>query len=228
MFWTISLLITAYLAGSIPFGLVLGKIARGVDIRKTGSGNIGTANAVRALGPFWGGMTLLGDALKATIPVLAAMNLNHWAPGTVPQGLDMWLPPLVGLMAVLGHNYSLFLGFTGGKGIATSFGVFAAMEWRAALIGFILYLAIISLTKISSLGSLTGSLSIPVLMVLFRTPLPYTVFAFLAVAMAFYTHRANIGRLIRGEERKITDKAKSLETPVSGGEKQEPDNKNSD
>ena len=118
----------------------------------------------------------------------------------------------------MGHNHSIFLGFKGGKGIATSFGAFAAMEWRAALIGFILYVVIIAITKVSSLGSLAGSLSIPILMFFFRTPTPYVTFAFLAVAMAFYTHRENIGRLIRGEERKITGKAKmpSAESPQGG------------
>ena len=81
MLWTILLPIIAYLIGSIPFGLLLGKVVKGVDIRDVGSGNIGTANAARALGPFWGGVTLVGDALKATIPVLIAINVLKWAPG---------------------------------------------------------------------------------------------------------------------------------------------------
>ena len=213
MIWIILVTIAAYLVGSIPIGLILCKKIKGVDIRTIGSGNIGTANAIRALGPLWGGMVFLGDCLKGAVPVLVIMGINKWAPGSIPQNLYYLSQVTVGFASIMGHNYSIFLGFTGGKGIATSFGVFVVLDWRAAVLSFLVWVICIAATKISSLGSLMGSLSLPILLLIFKAPIEYIAFSFIATAFAFYKHRENIGRLLRGEERKISDKPKEKAKP---------------
>ena len=206
MIWIFILAIVSYLIGSIPFGLIVGKYIKGIDIRTIGSGNIGTANAVRALGPFWGGMVFLGDCLKGALPVLAVLLISKMMPGAIPANLFLTAQVIGGLAAIIGHNYSVFLGFTGGKGIATSFGAFVVLNWKVALLSLLIWIICIVLTKISSLGSLLGSLAVPILLIVFKSPVEYIVFGFIACLFAFYKHRANIGRLLRGEERKISQK----------------------
>jgi acyl phosphate:glycerol-3-phosphate acyltransferase len=207
MVWVAVIAIFGYLLGAIPFGVIIGKSMKGIDIRDVGSGNIGTANAIRALGPFWGGLVFLGDVAKGVIPVLLATRIPAWIPGSIPANLVPYSQVLSGFLAIIGHNKSVFLKFSGGKGIATSFGVFLALDWKAALLGLLLFGIVVGISKISSLGSLTGAISLPTLMIIFKDPIPLVVFAFIASALAFYMHRENIGRLMRGEERKITDKA---------------------
>ncbi len=206
MIWIIILAIVSYLIGSIPFGLIAGKYIKGIDIRTIGSGNIGTANAIRALGPFWGGMVFLGDCLKGALPILAVILISKLMPGVIPANLFLIAQVVCGFAAILGHNYSFLLGFTGGKGIATSFGAFVVLNWKVALLSFLIWVICIILTKMSSLGSLLGSLAVPVLLIVFKSPMEYIVFGFVACIFAFYKHRANIGRLLRGEERKINQK----------------------
>jgi acyl phosphate:glycerol-3-phosphate acyltransferase len=192
-------LVLAYFLGSIPFGIIFGKLFKGIDIRSHGSGNIGAANAFRALG-LWGGLTvLLGDMVKGLLPVICA---RYFASGeTLP-----YLQVLSGIIAIVGHNYSLFLGFKGGKGIATSFGVILALNWVIALLCLVVWGLMVVITKYSSLGSLAGSFMLPVLMALFREPLPYLVFGIIACLFAFHAHRGNIKRLLEGKEMKITEK----------------------
>lgn len=220
MIWIFILTIASYLIGSIPFGLIAGKYIKGIDIRTIGSGNIGTANAVRALGPFWGGMVFLGDCLKGSLPVVAVILISRFSPSSIPENLIFTTQVVAGLAAILGHNYSIFLGFTGGKGIATSFGVFVVLNWKVAVLSFLVWVICIILTKISSLGSLLGSLAVPILLIIFKSPLEYIVFGFVATIFAFYKHRENIGRLLRGEERKINQKDGKNEEVVKE-EKQE-------
>lgn len=200
------LVLIGYLLGSIPFGLIIGKGIKGIDIRDIGSGNIGTANAIRALGPFWGGMVFAGDVLKGVLPVILAVWLGKTFPGTIPAAATPYCHVLAGLASIIGHNNSLFLNFKGGKGIATSFGVFIALDWRPALIGFLIWGLTVIITKYSSLGSLLGALSLPISMIILKQPLPYAIFAAAATVLAFYKHRENIQRLLKGEEKKITDK----------------------
>jgi len=206
MVFIIIFILISYLNGSIPYGLLITKKVKGIDIRTVGSGNIGTANAIRAVGFKWGAVVLLCDVLKGALPVLLVMGISKWNPGLIPLKLINLTVVLVGFAAILGHNHSIFLKFTGGKGIATSLGVFLALKWPVALIALVIWGIAVFATKYSSLGSLLGSLSMPFLMILFKTPAEYIVFAFIACAFAFYKHRANIGRLIRGEERKINER----------------------
>jgi glycerol-3-phosphate acyltransferase PlsY len=217
MLWTLILSVLGYVLGSIPFGVIIGKGVKGVDLRQVGSGNIGTANAFRALGPFWGTMVFAGDVLKGVLPVLLAASLPRWIPGSIPVSLQFWAQALAGFSAIIGHNYPVFLGFSGGKGIATSFGVFLVLEWKAALLSLLVWVVIILATRVSSLGSLLGALAVPSFMIYFKKPYPYALFAFITVAMAFYQHRGNIGRLLKGEERKITDKAEDEPAPAPSG-----------
>jgi acyl phosphate:glycerol-3-phosphate acyltransferase len=219
MVWIAILAIFGYFLGAIPFGVIIGKSMKGIDIRDVGSGNIGTANAIRALGPFWGGLVFLGDVAKGVIPVILVTWMPTLIPGSIPANLVPYSQVLSGFLSIIGHNNSIFLKFKGGKGIATSFGVFIALEWRAALLGLLLFGIVVGISKISSLGSLTGAISLPILMIVFKDPIPIVAFAFIASALAFYMHRENIGRLMRGEERKITDKAKVEQKPVETGDR---------
>lgn len=193
-----------YLFGSIPFGLIIGKILKGIDIRESGSGNIGAANAFRALGPVGGTLVLLFDIGKGLLPVLLApLCIKLFA----VQGEALPLIKVVaGFAAIMGHNYSMFLKFKGGKGIATSLGVIFALDWKIALICFTIWLLMVLTTRYSSLGSLSGSLMLPILMIVFKDPAPYIVFSTLACISAFYSHRGNIKKLIQGKELKITEK----------------------
>jgi len=205
--WIILLTAISYIAGSVPFGILIGKGVKGIDIREVGSGNIGTANAIRALGPFWGGLVFVCDVLKGALAVLAAVWLPRWFPGMIPVPVQPFLHVFCGLASIIGHNNSMFLKFKGGKGIATSFGVFVSLEWKAALLSLIVYVIIVAITRLSSLGSLLGCVALPVLMIVFKCPVIYIVFAFTASAIAFYKHRENIKRLAKGEERKITEQS---------------------
>jgi len=217
VFWIIILVLLGYISGSVPYGLIIGKKFKGIDIREIGSGNIGTANAIRAMGPLLGGIVFLCDSVKGSIPVLLASGINKWFPGAIPANLVNLTLALVGFAAIMGHNYPVFLGFKGGKGIATSFGVFVVLCWKAALLSLLVWAVVVAVSRYSSLGSLTGSLSLPILMIVFKSPVEFIIFGFIACAFAFYKHRANIGRLLRGEERKIMGKRK----PEAGGRKTE-------
>jgi len=187
------LLLTAYLAGSLPFGLWLVRAVKGVDVRSFGSGNTGTINVFRVGGTGLGIAVFSLDVLKGFVPVWIA-------------GLLAFPPPLVvavGLAAIIGHNWSLYLKFSGGKGVATSLGVVIALSWPAALIAFAIYLAVVLATRYSSLASMTAAVAAPVIMWRFDAPPAYIGFGVLAALFVLYRHRANIGRLARGEELKL-------------------------
>ncbi len=207
MIWIVLLLAASYLLGAVPFGVIVSTKIKGVDIRQVGSGNIGTANAIRALGPFWGGAVFLGDALKGVLPVLAAKYLCSTMPAAIPKGMEALIIVLAGLIAIIGHNFPIYLGFKGGKGVATSFGVFLALNPLAALSGLGIWILTVLTTKLASLGSLLASLALPIFMYIFKAPIEFMIFGVIATIFVFWMHRANIGRLVRGEERKITDKA---------------------
>jgi len=193
------LVIAAYLVGSVPFGIIVGKLAKGVDLRDQGSGNIGAANAIRTLGPVLGIMVLAGDVLKGSLAVYYLPTLlGPFSAGDLPTARV-----IAALLAIIGHNYSVFLGFKGGKGIATSLGALLCLDYRAALVGVGLWIVLVGLTRFSSVGSMVGSASIPIWMFATRQPAAYKVFAVLAALFAIYKHRANIGRLMAGTENRL-------------------------
>lgn len=201
-FWTIALLVAAYVIGAIPFGQLLAK-ASGKDLTQTGSGNTGAANAYRTLGVKGGALVLLADMLKGTLVALLA----HIAllPGfAVPVAKAVF-----GLLAVLGHNYSVFRRFRGGKGIATTFGVVLAMSPKVALLAGLVWLSCVSLTKYPSVGSLCAVVSMPLLMAYAKGDLPSIIFCVLAAGLAILRHRENLERLRQGRELQYDERPRS-------------------
>lgn len=188
------LVIASYLIGSIPFGLVLGKAA-GVDVRAMGSGNIGATNVARLVGKKLGGLTLVFDALKAILPMLAAAWLLEDG-----SRREFWVA-LCGGAAFLGHLYPLYLGFKGGKGVATALGIFFYLAPAAALIDLLIFVGVVYNWGYVSLGSLTAALMMPGLVWLLTGSLSNSVLAFAIGVLIWVKHRDNIVRLMQHEEK---------------------------
>jgi glycerol-3-phosphate acyltransferase PlsY len=192
-----------YVFGCFSTGYFVGKMNR-VDIRKYGSGNIGTTNALRTLGAKAGVITLAGDALKAVIPILLVRFL-------IFPGFDrlQLLVLYTGLGVVLGHNYPAWMHFKGGKGIAATGGVFAAFDPLIIPIGLPLFILVVAVTRYVSLGSLLIAVLMPV-WVLIRYPgdIHMLILSVIFFALAVIKHRANIKRLINGTENKIGQRVK--------------------
>ncbi len=189
----LSLVFITYLIGSIPFGLLISRAVGRVDIRQHGSGNIGTANVLRIMGKRAAALTLVGDLLKGFLPVLAALLL----------GGSEFLVAGVGMAAVLGHNWSIYLRFTGGKGVATSFGVLVAMTPLPALFGLLVWIAVLLVFRYTSLAALTASVCIPAVIFLSSGFGPYFVFSLVAALLIFIRHQDNIKRIFAGTEHRV-------------------------
>lgn len=200
-------LVVAFLTGSIPMGLILGKL-RGVDLRTRGSGNIGATNAMRVLGKAWGTACLVFDIFKGYLPV-AALGGATWAGAFWrPAALDRptWMM-IVGLAAIAGHMFSPWIGFKGGKGVATSLGVFLAVAPMALLVSGAVGAALIATTGYVSLGSMTAAVMMPIVIAAVpsggQRPWPVIVFSALLAVLVVWKHRGNIARLRLGTESKI-------------------------
>ena len=189
----LTLVCIAYLVGSIPFGLLVSRALARVDIRRHGSGNIGTANVLRIVGKWAATLTLLGDLLKGFLPVVAALSLG---------ASELWVAG-VGLAAVLGHNWSVYLRFAGGKGVATSFGALLAMTPLPALLGLLTWTAVVLIFRYTSLAALIASVCIPPVILFFTGAGPYLAFSLLAALLIFVRHRDNIKRLWAGTEHRV-------------------------
>ncbi len=189
----ILLVICAYLVGSIPTGLLLAKAFGGVDIRSTGSGNIGATNVYRTMGPKIGIMTLLGDCLKGVIPVVIAKSL----------GLPVAWIALIGLAAFLGHVYTVFLGFKGGKGVATALGVFLAASPLAVLVALTIFSLVLYKWRYVSLASITATALMPSLVALIDRKPVMVLMTLVIAAVVILKHRENIKRLRNGTESKF-------------------------
>ena len=193
-------IIISYLIGSIPTGVVLAKVTGGEDIRKSGSGNIGATNVTRLLGKKLGALTLLGDVLKAVIPMIAV----HWylvqsGKPVSPDELDLAVT-LSGGAAFLGHMYSIYLKFGGGKGVATGLGVFIVLEPLTALISLFLFIAVVYFSGYVAVGSLVVSALITLWIWLLGGS-PYHVFlGFFIGVLIWIKHVDNIKRLFEGTE----------------------------
>jgi glycerol-3-phosphate acyltransferase PlsY len=183
-------LVFGYLLGSIPFGLLLTRAAGLGDVRKIGSGNIGATNVLRTGNKGLAAATLLFDALKGTAAVLIA---GHFAPETA-----VW----AGLGAFLGHLFPAWLGFKGGKGVATYLGVLIGLAWQVALIFAVVWLVMAFLFRFSSLAALTAAVVVPIALYFMSTPQIAILFVVMSV-IVFIKHRANISRLLAGTEGKI-------------------------
>ena len=191
----------AYLAGSIPSAYIAGKL-RGVDLRKHGSGNLGATNVVRVLGAKIGAVVFIADLLKGFLPVY---SLPIYTETLRPE---LWAL-VYGAAAILGHVKPIFLlGKGGGKGVATASGVFLALAFVPMLIAEVAWIAVFYFTRYVSLASLVGAAVLPIaILALYREPQsPVFIASVIISAFVFWTHRANIGRLRRGEEHKFVKK----------------------
>ena len=192
MLQSILLIAGAYLLGSIPTGLLLAK-ASGVDIRTTGSGNIGATNVYRTLGRTVGILTLVGDCVKGLVPVLVAQGL----------GMGDTMIAAAGAAAFLGHVYTVFLGFKGGKGVATALGVFLGVSPASVGLALVIFIAVVAVWRYISLGSITAAAAMPIFVaVLDRRPPVIAMTAGIAL-LVIWKHRENITRLREGTENKF-------------------------
>ena len=207
----IKILITiiVYLFGSIPTAYILFKIKKGDDIRKYGSGNVGGTNVIRTLGTGWGLFIIIVDMLKGFLPILAVYFIY-------PD--DFILLAAVSTVVILGHVFPVYIKFRGGKAISTTYGVVVGISalpfisepvWFRILPLFVtigIWAIVFIITRIVSLGSLIAAISTPVILYFFKYPLAMVIAAFFWALIIFITHRVNIKRLIRGEEKRIKGK----------------------
>ncbi len=184
-------LVVGYLLGSIPFGLVLTRMAGLGDVRKIGSGNIGATNVLRTGNKWLAAATLLLDAFKGTIAVLVA----QWIGGTEAALIS-------GLGAFVGHCYPIWLQFKGGKGVATFLGILVAIAWQAAIAFAAIWLLLAFVSRYSSMAALVATALTPLVLLYLAMPRAALLFAVLA-AISWYKHRANISRLLTGTESRI-------------------------
>ena len=195
--------LVAYLIGSISFSVIFTKKLAGFDVREKGSKNAGSTNVLRTAGKKVAILTLVCDVLKGVIAVLFAKfigkvdNFEH----------TEYLVQLAGLMFVLGHTFPIFIGFKGGKGVATSLGVIMIINWQIGLICLVFALILMILTRIVSLGSVAAAILFPVLTLFitenYSVPGDYRIFGILLGVFVCFNHRANIKRLLKGEEKRI-------------------------
>jgi glycerol-3-phosphate acyltransferase PlsY len=205
MLWSLTLT-TAYLLGSIPFGYLLVRFVRQEDVRDTGSGNIGATNVARAGGTTLGLFTLLLDAMKGYIAVFLTMQ---FAPNTVHGPSTFAIAAAVA--AVVGHVFPVWLGFRGGKGIATALGVFIALVPLVALASVVIFALIVAITRLVSLGSILAAVSIPFLALLLvphRSTALLIGLSFISM-LSIVKHHANIVRLLHGKESRFGSSKKS-------------------
>lgn len=190
-------IIASYFIGNISTSYMIGKLMGNIDIREHGSGNAGATNALRVLGMKAGIITLIGDMLKGMIIVLLARYFE-----------EISLALMCGLAVVIGHDFPILFDLKGGKGIATSIGVFAVLDPVVTIISIAIGLVIIIISKYVSLGSIIGIALAPVLMFIMQRPKEMIVYLTLVSLLTLYQHRTNIQRLLKGRENKLGDQSK--------------------
>ena len=209
------IIILSYLVGSIPVSIIMTKLIKGVDVRDFGSGNAGGTNASRVLGKKYGVLVILLDALKGVIAVVLISRLYFGSfpfPNTTPFDDFTLVQIIAGVAAIIGHIWTIFAGFKGGKGIATGLGVLVSIVTIDLLVALGIFLTVMFISKYISLASITAAISVPVTMIIrenifgveipsYHTILPFVIGIALLV---IYTHRSNVERLLRGSENKIS------------------------
>lgn len=215
--------VIAYLLGSIPFSYMIGKRVRQIDLRDHGSGNLGATNVWRTLGPGWGGLCLFLDLAKGAAAVLLMTILvNAWPHG---EPTPLHLPPdvyrvIAGFLAAIGHTFSPFVDFHGGKGVATSAGAFVVLEPYPMLVSLFVFIVVLWAARIVSLASIAAAAILPVAAVFFEyqspKPLSKTLVVFSAVLAGWviYKHRLNIERLRQGIEPPFFDDKEAANQPT--------------
>ncbi len=193
--------LVGYLLGTIPTGLLIG-LSQGIDVRTRGSGNIGATNVARVVGAKWGIITLVADLLKGLVPVLLARYL------TANTDMGPLVLSLTGFFAVAGHCFSIFLGFRGGKGVATAVGVFLAICPLAVAGGFLVFFASMKRWNIVSVASLLSSLSMPILIYFICPVSSFEIMALAIAIVIWFKHMDNIKRLLQGTEKRFKDSGK--------------------
>jgi glycerol-3-phosphate acyltransferase PlsY len=195
----------AYLVGSIPFGLLVCHWIAGVDLRTVGSGNIGATNATRVVGKVWGAVVLLLDALKGLLPTLLLPRVFD-----APAELSGHYSVLAGACAILGHSFPIWLGFRGGKGVATSLGAIVILAPWGTVVAAALFAVVFAATRIVSASSLTAAIGFAGFQWFWLQPEPWsttrwslTLFSLAAPLLIVVRHRSNIVRLLRGEEQAL-------------------------
>ncbi|RJQ32414.1 MAG: glycerol-3-phosphate 1-O-acyltransferase [Peptococcaceae bacterium] len=186
------LIVAGYIVGSIPVGYLLARYVKGIDIRQYGSGNIGATNVWRIAGPALGILAFAGDFGKGVLPVLLAKKIG---------GAD--LVTITAVATLAGHSWPVFLGFKGGKIIATSFGVFFAIALPVAILCAGIWIVIVASFRYISLGSVLAIISLPLLMLFWGLEMPYILLGLFVAIVGLYKHLPNIKRLIMGTEPKI-------------------------
>ena len=205
----------AYLFGSVPSGFLVAR-AKGVDIRTVGSKNMGATNVFRVLGKGPGTLVLLIDALKGALAVLLLPRLLGGLTGPTGSAITIGLPLTAALCAVLGHNYTCWLKFKGGKGIATSAGVLAALVPWACLITISVWLIVFAASRYVSLASVGAASALPIATALLGAPLPIVCLTLVLGLLAIWKHRPNIDRLIQGTEHRFGKKKPEESVPPPG------------
>ncbi|MDN5345308.1 MAG: acyl phosphate:glycerol-3-phosphate acyltransferase [Clostridia bacterium] len=193
--WFIALVL-AYLIGSLPTAYLVGRYVYGFDIRRRGSGNVGATNALRTMGTVPGLLVLAVDALKGMLAVWLGQAMG-----------GPWLAALTAMLAIVGHNWSIFLEFQGGRGVATAAGAVLAMAPPVILWALLLWVIIVLLSRYVSLGSIVAVGLAPFIMLYFHRPWPYILFTFAGAALIIYRHRPNIKRLLSGTEHKLGERS---------------------
>ncbi len=199
--------IIAYLLGSIPTAVWVGKWFYGIDVRKKGSGNAGATNVIRVLGWKAGVPVFLLDIFKG---YFAVWFMAFFIPETFSADTGIYLQILAGIFAVVGHALPILAGFKGGKGVATLFGAGIALYGWAILVPLFVFIIVIAITKYVSLGSLLGAISFPIAVIFgFHVAHPGLIgLSIFAALFIIWTHRKNIGRLVKGKENRFTFKKK--------------------
>lgn len=191
------LIAAAYLIGSIPFGVIIARF-HNVNLREQGSGNIGATNALRVMGRKAAVITLLGDTFKGSAAVYLAMRFCGYETALFAAAA-----------AVIGHDFTVFTGFKGGKGVATSFGVLLAIEPFIALAAIVIWIATVAIFRISSLGALVSFAAIPFIVLLNKqSGRPLLILTVFLTGLIFFKHMENIVRLLNGEESRIGQKSR--------------------
>jgi acyl phosphate:glycerol-3-phosphate acyltransferase len=207
---TAGIILIAYLLGSFPTGYLAGRILQGIDIREHGSGSTGATNVLRTLGKVPGSIVLLTDALKGVLAVVMArsiFSLDFLPP--LPAQWYAYLIPLAAIAAIFGHSKSIWLGFAGGKSVATGIGVLLAMCWQVGLAAIAVFGISIAISRIVSISSILAAISATVWMIVFAQPVAYIVFAIVGGIYVVWLHRTNIGRIMAGTEAKVGQKLES-------------------